>query len=288
MEFLTEEKILKLEKKANDIRKSIIEMLLEAGSGHTAGPLGMADIFTLFYFHILKHDPKNPSWDERDRFVLSNGHICPVFYATLAHAGYFPIEELKTLRKFSTRLQGHPHREYMPWLENSSGPLGAGLSQAVGMALADRMDKKDTDRFVYCFMSDGEHDEGNSWEAIMLAGKNKLRNLIAVVDRNNIQIDGFTENIMPLEPLADKWRAFNWHVIEVSGHDFRALNEAVEEAQAVYEKPTVIIAHTIPGKGVREFERDYKWHGKPPNKEEAKMALDELRTLGGKIKSEHQ
>ena len=288
MEFLTEEKILKLEKKANDIRKSIIEMLLEAGSGHTAGPLGMADIFTLFYFHILKHDPKNPSWDERDRFVLSNGHICPVFYAMLAHAGYFPVEELKTLRKFSTRLQGHPHREYMPWLENSSGPLGAGLSQAVGMALADRMDKKDTDRFVYCFMSDGEHDEGNSWEAIMLAGKNKLRNLIAVVDRNNIQIDGFTENIMPLEPLADKWRAFNWHVIEVSGHDFRALNEAVEEAQAVYEKPTVIIAHTIPGKGVREFERDYKWHGKPPNKEEAKMALDELRTLGGKIKSEHQ
>jgi len=286
--FLSDAKIKDLEIKANDIRESIIEMLLEAGSGHTAGPLGMADIFTLFYFLILKHDPKNPLWDERDRLVLSNGHICPVLYATMAHAGYFPIEELKTLRKFSTRLQGHPHREYMPWLENSSGPLGAGLSQAVGMALADRIDKKDKDRFIYCFMSDGEHDEGNSWEAIMLAGKNKLRNLIAVVDRNNIQIDGFTENTMPLEPLVDKWRAFNWHVIEVSGHDFRAINEAIEEAQAIYEKPTVIIAHTIPGKGVHEFERDYKWHGKPPNPEEAKMALNELRTLGGKIKSEHQ
>ncbi len=286
--FLTQEKILKLEEKANEIRKSIIEMLLEAGSGHTAGPLGMADIFTLFFFHILKHDPKNPSWEERDRFVLSNGHICPVFYATMAHAGYFPLEELKTLRKFGTRLQGHPHREYMPWLENSSGPLGAGLSQAVGMALADRMDGKDTDRFIYCFMSDGELDEGNSWEGIMLAGKNKLRNLIAVVDRNNIQIDGFTENIMPLEPLVDKWRAFNWHVIEVSGHDFARINEAVNEAQAIYEKPTVIIAHTIPGKGVKEFERDYHWHGKPPNVEEAKMALHELRTLGGKIRGEHQ
>ena len=286
------EKIKELEIRANDIRKSIIEMLLEAGSGHTAGPLGMADIFTLFYFHILKHDPKKPDWEKRDRLVLSNGHICPVLYATMAHAGYFPIEELKTLRKFGTRLQGHPHREYLPMLENSSGPLGAGLSQAVGMALADRMDDKDKDRFIYCFMSDGEQDEGNTWEAIMLAGKNKLRNLIAVVDRNNIQIDGFTENIMPLEPLADKWRAFNWHVIEVGGHDFRALNQAVEEAQAIYEKPVVIIAHTIPGKGVHEFERDYKWHGYDPNAKEAKkdyaMALNELRTLGGKIKSEHQ
>ena len=286
--MLTEEKIIELEKRANNIRRSIIEMLLEAGSGHTAGPLGMADIFTLFYFHVLRHDPKNPFWDERDRFVLSNGHICPVYYATMAHAGYFPIEELKTLRKFGTRLQGHPHREYMPWLENSSGPLGTGLSQAIGMALADKMDQKDKNRFIYCFMSDGELDEGNSWEGVMLAGKHKLRNLIAIVDRNNIQIDGYTENIMPLEPLADKWRAFNWHVIEVGGHDFMALDQAVEEAQAIYEKPTVIIAHTIPGKGVKEFERDYRWHGKAPNKEEAKIALDELRTLGGKIKSEHQ
>src|ERR1035437_8118997 len=287
--LLTEEKIIELEKKANDIRISIIEMLVEAGSGHTAGPLGMADIFTLFYFHILHQDPKNPSWEERDRVVLSNGHICPVLYATMAHAGYFPVEELKTLRKFGSRLQGHPHREYMPWLETSSGPLGEGLSQAVGMALADKMDNgANTSRFIYCFMSDGEHDEGNTWEAMMLAGKHKLRNLIAIVDRNNIQIDGVTEEIMPLEPIADKWRAFNWHVIEVGGHDFRALDEAVEQAQAVYEKPIVIIAHTIPGKGVKEFERDYKWHGTPPNKEQADMALKELRTLGGKIKSEHE
>ncbi|MFZ3015505.1 MAG: transketolase, partial [Minisyncoccia bacterium] len=251
--------------------------LVEAGSGHTAGPLGMTDIFTLFYFHVLKHDPKNPAWAERDRLVLSNGHICPVLYSTMAHSGYFPVEELKTLRKFGTRLQGHPHREYLPFVENSSGPLGAGLSQAVGMALADRMDGQDKERFIYCFMSDGEHDEGNTWEGMMLAGKNKLRNLIAIVDRNNIQIDGNTEDVMPLEPIADKWRAFNWHVIEVGGHDFRALNEAVEEAQAIAEKPIVIIAHTIPGKGVRAWERDYKWHGKPPTKEEGEMALKELK-----------
>ncbi len=292
MSHLSDEKIIQLEKTANDIRKNIIEMLVEAGSGHTAGPLGMADVFTLFYFHVLKHDPKNPEWVERDRLVLSNGHICPVLYATMAHAGYFPIEELKTLRKFGARLQGHPHREYLSFVETSSGPLGLGLSQAVGMALADRMDGKDKDRFIYCFMSDGELDEGNSWEAIMLAGKNKLRNLIVVIDRNNIQIDGFTENIMPLEPLADKWRAFNFHVIEVGGHDFKSFNEAVEEAQAIYEKPTVIIAHTIPGKGVHEFERDYRWHGYDLNgktaKEDYTRALNELRTLRGKIKSEHQ
>ena len=275
--LLTEEKIKKLEKTANLIRQSIIEMLVEAKSGHTAGPLGMADIFTLFYFHILKHNPKDPFWEERDRLVLSNGHICPVLYATMAHSGYFPIEELKTLRKLGTRLQGHPHREYLPFVENSSGPLGEGLSQAIGMALADRMDEKDTGRFIYCFMSDGELDEGNSWEAIMLAGKHKLNNLIAVIDRNNIQIDGYTEHIMPLEPLADKWRAFNWHVIEVGGHDFKTLNEAVEEAQKIFEKPTVIIAHTIPGKGVSFMERDYKWHGKPPTKEEGEMALKELQ-----------
>ena len=274
--LLTEEKIKELAKKANDVRVSIIEMLVEAKSGHTAGPLGMADIFTLFYFHILKHDPKNPTWEERDRVILSNGHICPVLYAVMAHAGYFPVEELKTLRKLGSRLQGHPHREYLPYLESSSGPLGSGLSQAVGMALADRIDKKDKSRFIYCLMSDGELQEGNTWEAIMLAGKYKLRNVIAVIDRNNIQIEGDTEDVMPLEPLQSKWRSFGWHVIEVSGHDFRSLNEVVEEAQAIYEKPTVIIAHTIPGKGVSFMERDYKWHGKPPNKEEAERALDEL------------
>ena len=284
--MITDEGVAALEKKARDIRITIIEMLAEAKSGHLAGPLGMTDIFTALYFNILNHDPKNPEWSERDRLILSNGHICPVRYAAMAHAGYFPISELSTLRKLGTRLQGHPHRISLPGVETTSGPLGSGLSQATGLALAGRIDNA---RWrVICLTSDGEHDEGNTWEAIMLAGKNKLRNLIAIVDRNNIQIDGFTENVMPLEPLADKWRAFNWHVVEVSGHDFRALHEAVEEAQAVYEKPTVIIAHTIPGKGVHEFERDYKWHGKPPNKEEAKIALDELRTLGGKIKSEHQ
>lgn len=288
MAFLSDEKIKSLELKANDIRQSIISMLVVAGSGHTAGPLGMADVFTLLYFHLLKHDPKNPSLPDRDRVVLSNGHICPVLYATMAHAGYFPVEELQTLRKFSSRLQGHPHREYLPMLETSSGPLGAGLSQAVGMAIADRMDHGVTsEKRIYCLMSDGEHGEGNTWEAILLAGKEKLHNLTAIIDRNNIQIDGYTEDILPLEPFADKWRSFNWHVIEVDGHNFEALNAAFGEARAVFEKPTVIIARTIPGKGVKEFERDYHWHGKSPSKDEAKMALDELRTLGGKIKSEH-
>ncbi len=299
MSFLSDEKVLELQKKANDIRISIIDMLVEAGSGHTAGPLGMADIFTLLYFHILRHDPSRPDWSERDRVVLSNGHICPVLYATMAHAGYFPLQELNTLRKFGSRLQGHPHREYMPWLETSSGPLGSGLSQAVGMAIADKMDNGlTTQKQIVCLMSDGEHNEGNTWEAILLAGKQKLHNLTAIVDRNNIQIDGYTEDIMPLEPLADKWRAFNWHVIEVDGHNFEALNTAFAEARTIFEKPTVIIAHTIPGKGVSFAEGDFRWHGDPlgkkdvagdpPKADQVKIALQELRTLGGKIKSEHQ
>lgn len=288
MSTLTPEKIKQLEEKANAIRESIIEMLLAAGSGHTAGPLGMADIFTVLYFHTLKHNPKQPKWPERDRLLLSNGHICPVLYATMAHAGYFPVTELKTLRKFGSRLQGHPERMFLPMLETSSGPLGEGLSQAVGMAIAERMDNgvSSAKRF-YCMTSDGEHDEGNTWEAVMLAGKEKLHNLVAVMDRNNIQIDGFTEDIMPMEPVADKYRAFNWHVIEIDGHNMQAIADAFEQARAVYEKPTMIIAHTIPGKGVKEFENRFEWHGKPPNKEEAAMALKELRTLGGKIKSEH-
>lgn len=289
IDTLSGQKNKELELKANDIRESIISMLLEAKSGHTAGPLGMADIFTLLYFHAMRHDPKNPNWEERDRLVLSNGHICPVLYATMAHAGYMPIEELQTLRKFDSRLQGHPHRDFMPWLENSSGPLGSGLSQAVGMALADRMDNGvNTDKTIYVLLSDGEHDEGNTWEAILLAGKNKLRNLIAIVDRNNIQIDGYTENIMPLGDLGAKYEQFGWHVQEIDGHNMREINDAIQRAKAVYEKPSVIIARTIPGKGVKEFERDYKWHGKPPNKEQAEMALKELRTLGGRIKSEHE
>ncbi|HRH25461.1 MAG TPA: transketolase [Parcubacteria group bacterium] len=285
---ISDEKILDIEKKANDIRISIIDMLLEAKSGHTAGPLGMVDIFATLYFHTLKHNPKKPDWSERDRLVLSNGHICPVLYATMAHAGYFDVKELKTLRKFGSRLQGHPHRDFLPALETSSGPLGSGLSQAVGMAIADKMDHKDGERRIYCMLGDGELDEGQNWEAVMLAGKNRLNNLVAVVDRNNIQIDGFTEDIMPLESLSDKWRAFNWFVIEIDGHNIEEIADAFEKAKAIYEKPTVIIAHTIPGKGVKEFERDYRWHGKPPNKDEAKMALQELRTLGGKIKSEHE
>ena len=282
---LTHEQTRSLEKQAEAIRETIITSLVAAGSGHTAGPLGMADIFTAFYFHILNHDPKNPAWEERDRLVLSNGHICPVLYATLAHAGYFPVEQCLTLRKFGSRLQGHPERLRLPGLETTSGPLGEGLSQASGMAYALRMDGKK--QRVYCLMSDGEQEEGSVWEAAMFAGKYKLSNLIAVMDRNNIQIDGMTEDVMPLEPIADKYRAFNWHVIEVGGHDLNAFISAVEEAKAVYEKPTLIIAHTIPGKGVPEIEFDYHWHGKPPTKEEGKRFLKEIRSMNGKLPHEY-
>lgn len=281
-----EEKVKELEEKANQIRQTLIEMLMEAGSGHTAGPLGMADIFTAFYFHVLNHDPKLPDWPERDRLFLSNGHIVPIRYVVMAYAGYFPIEELKTLRKFGSRLQGHPERERLPALESTSGPLGSGLGQAAGYAYAARMDGK---KFrVYCIMSDGEQEAGNTWESAMFAGKYKLSNLTAVIDRNNIQIDGMTEEIMPLEPLRAKYESFNWHVLEVDGHNIEEFIDAVEQAKAIYEKPTVIIAHTIPGKGVRDIEFDYQWHGKPPKPEEAKRFLVELRTLGGKIQSEHQ
>lgn len=286
MTYLDDKKKTFLEEKATAIRESIIEMLLEAGSGHSAGPLGMADVFTALYFHILKHDPKNPAWEDRDRLVLSNGHICPVQYAAMAHAGYFPLEELKTLRKFGSRLQGHPHREKLPGIEASSGPLGSGLGQAVGMALAARMDKKAP--MIYCLMGDGEQDCGVVWEAAMLAGKERLWNLVTIIDRNNIQIDGFTEDIMPLEPLREKYESFGWHVIDVDGHNFEDIVDAAEEAKAIFEKPKMIIAHTVPGKGVDFMERKYEWHGKPPNKEEAEKALAELRTLEGKIKSEHQ
>lgn len=299
MNSLSDDKIRELEKKANEIRITIIEALLEAGSGHTAGPLGMTDIFTLLFFHVLDHDPKHPDWPERDRLVLSNGHICPVLYATMAHAGYASVDEYKkTLRKLGTKFQGHPHREFFPALETSSGPLGSGLSQATGMALAERIDSgNQSKKFVYCLMSDGEIDAGNTWEGAMLAGKEGLWNLIAIVDRNNIQIDGFTENIMPLEPLQEKWESFNWHVQQVDGHSFRAVNDAIAQAQTVYGKPSVIIAHTIPGKGVTVAERDYRYHGSPPGKwpedgwskeEQGKRALDELRTLGGKITGEHE
>lgn len=283
---LSDQEIIELEEKATKMRELIIEMLLEAGSGHSAGPLGLADIFTAFYFHILNHDPKNPDWEDRDRLVLSNGHCCPVRYVAMAMAGYFPLEELKTLRKINSRLQGHPHRTALPGVETTSGPLGEGVSQAIGIALAGNMDKKKY--HVFCVTSDGEHQEGNTWEAMMFAAKLKLHNLTVIIDRNNIQIDGMTEDIMPLEPLADKYKAFNWHVIEIDGNNINAFIEAINQAKAITEKPTVIIANTIPGKGVSFMEGDFHWHGSPPNKDQAKLAMDELRTLEGKITSEHQ
>ena len=283
---LYEDKLKDLEKKAEEARELLIQTLLEAGSGHSAGPLGMADVFTAFYFHILNQDPKNPDWEDRDRLILSNGHICPIRYVSMAQAGYFPIEELKTLRKINSRLQGHPHRTALPGLETTSGPLGEGIGQAIGIALAAVLDKKKY--YTYVITGDGELDEGNIWESLMYAGKNKINNLIMVVDRNNIQIDGFTEDIMPLEPLKEKFEAFGWHVLESDAHNIKQFVDTVNEAHAIYEKPTVIIAHSIPGKGVDFMEKDFHWHGKPPNKDEAKKALDELRTLGGKIESEHK
>ncbi len=284
--MITQQKIKEIDLHAEAIRETVIEMLVAAGSGHTAGPLGMADIFAAFYFHILKHDPKNSEWAQRDRLILSNGHIVPVRYAAMAHAGYFPVEECLTLRKFGSRLQGHPERLCMPGMETTSGPLGSGLGQASGYAYGARMDGK---KFrVYCLMSDGEQDAGNTWEAAMFAGANKLSNLTAVIDRNNIQINGMTEDVMPLENLRAKYEAFGWHVLEINGHNINAIISAVEQAKAIYEKPTLILAHTIPGKGIKEIEFDYKWHGKPPNFEEAKKFLAELRTMKGKIQSEHE
>lgn len=279
--------ISQMQTKATEIREDIIRMLEEAGSGHSAGPLGLADIFTALYFNILKNDPKNPDWDERDILVLSNGHCVPVRYVTMAHAGYFPKEELKTLRKFGSRLQGHPERVRLPGLETTSGPLGSGISQAAGMAKALQMDHVNN-RWVYVVCSDGELDEGNSWEGIMFAGANKLHNLIAIVDRNNIQIDGNTEQIMPLEDLRAKWESFGWHVQEIDGHNIESVIDACSMARAIVEKPSVIIAHTIPGKGVPFMEYDYHWHGTPPNSEQAKEALKKLRSLNGKIRGEHE
>lgn len=276
-----------LELKAVTIREDVIKMLLAAGSGHSAGSLGQADIFTALYFSVLKHDPENPDWDERDILIQSNGHTCPVRYAAMANAGYFPRKELLTLRKLGSRLQGHPERTKLPGLETTSGPLGSGLSQAAGMALALRMNKA-SHRWVYVTMGDGELDEGNVWEAAMLVGKYKLNNLIAIIDRNNIQIDGPTETVMPLEDLRGKWEAFGWHVLEIDGNDIEAVIDAYNMAKAIVEKPVVIIAHTVPGKGVDFMEYDFHWHGAPPNAAEAKLALHELRTLQGKIRSEHE
>jgi len=275
-----------LQKIANEIRKDIIKMLLAAGSGHSAGPLDMADIFTALYFEIMNIDPEKPDWPERDRLILSNGHIAPVLYATMARRGFFPVAKLKTLRKLGSPLQGHPERTKLPGVETTSGPLGSGLAQAAGYAYAARMDNAHFR--VFCLTSDAEHQEGNHWEAVAFAAKVNLSNLTVIVDRNNIQISGHTEEIMPIEPLTEKYKAFNWHVIGIDGHNIEEIIDAVSQARSVYENPTVIIAHTIPGKGVSFMENLPEWHGKSPNPEEAKKALDELRTLGGKIKSEHE
>lgn len=279
--------LVELEKKAYDIRMDIIRMLENAGSGHSAGPLGMADLLTALYFDVMKHDPKNPNWDERDVFLLSNGHTVPVQYAAMAHAGYFPKEELMTLRQLGSRLQGHPERTKLPGLENTSGPLGSGLSQAAGIALAMRMNTQ-LQRWVYVMMGDGEQNEGNVWEAAMLASKYRLNNIIAITDRNNIQIDGPTEDVMPLDDLKAKWEAFGWYVIDIDGNNMEAIIDACAMGRAIVERPVMIIAHTVPGKGVDFMEYDFRWHGAPPNKEQAKEALKDLRTLKGKIRSEHE
>ncbi len=304
--------LTQMEKMANTIRQDIIKMLLKAGSGHSAGSLGMADVFTALYFGgVIKHNPKKPNLTDRDRVVLSNAHICPVHYATLARAGYFPVTKLSTLRKLGSPLQGHSHRGGLPGIENSGGPIAHGTSMAVGMAYAARYlsslseqtggpssEKLENLRMsdrpgrpayqVYCLVGDGGQDEGQMWESIMFAAKYKLDNLTYIMDRNNIQIDGYTEDVMPLEPLKDKYEAFNWHVLEVDGHNIEAIVDAINEAKAVFGRPVMIICHTIPGKGVDFIEWKYGWHGRTPKPEEARKALHQLRTLGGKIKSEHE
>lgn len=275
MSSLSPEKLRELQLKANDVRQGIIRSLLAAGSGHSAGPLDMADVFTALYGYVLRHDPTHPEWPERDRLLLSCGHIAPVRYSAMANFGYFPVEELLTLRKFGTRLQGHPERVSLPSVETTSGPLGEGLAQGAGMALAAKMDKQDW--CVYVVTSDAEHQCGLHWEATMTAGKFKLDNLMCIVDRNFIQIDGSTEDVMPLEPLGEKYRAFNWEVFECDGNDIADVIATMERAKAVKGKPSVIIANTVPGKGVSFMEGDYTWHGKPPNKEQAEIALRELQ-----------
>lgn len=280
------------------IRKQIIVMLLEAESGHSAGPLGMADIFAALYFGVLKHNPLKPNWEERDRVILSNGHICPVLYATLAECGYFAKSELKTLRKLGSRLQGHPHfltqTQYttqknqlikepsnLPGIENTSGPLGQGLSQAIGVATALKMNQKAN--FVYCFMSDGELQEGQNWEAFLYAANKNLSNLTVLIDRNGIQIDGYTEQILPLESIVDKLKSFNWNVFIIDGHNIETIIDTLERAKNYRLGPTVIVCKTIPGKDVDFMENLPEWHGKPPNKKQAADALEDLRSLKGRI-----
>lgn len=277
-----------IEKTANEIRKSIIRMLERAKSGHSAGPLGLSDLLATLYFDIMNVDPKNPGDPLRDIFILSNGHCAPVLYATMAERGYFDKEELMTLRQLGSRLQGHPERLMLPGLENTSGPLGSGLSQGAGYAYSLQYLDAQRHRWVYVVTGDGELNEGNIWEAAMFAGKYKLSQLIVFVDRNNIQIDGPTEEVMPLEDLRGKWESFGWHVQEIDGHNIESIQDAVGMAKAIDNRPSCIITHTIPGKNVSFMEYDYKWHGVPPNAEQAKQALHDLRTMKGRIRGEHE
>ncbi|MCR4327993.1 MAG: transketolase [Patescibacteria group bacterium] len=302
MDLLHEKTLHFLELTANRLREDVIRMVSGAGSGHIAGPLDIADIMAAMYFYVLRHDPKNPHLPERDRLVLSCGHYCPVLYAALARAGYFHIDELKTLRTLDSRLQGHPHRNALPGIETTSGPLGSGISQAAGIALAAHLDRNGSTTSarsgqassprgkyrVYCIASDGEHQEGNTWEGIMFAAKQNLSNLTVIVDRNNIQIDGFTERVMPLEPFSAKYESFGWHVVEVDGHNIPAFIGAIAEAHAIFEKPTVIIAHTIAGKGVSFMERDYTWHSKPFKEGEADTAIKELKESRERMVVNHE
>jgi len=265
-----------LKKTANQIRIDILKMLSNAGSGHTGGSLSSVEIFTALYFYKLRHDPKKPDWNERDRFILSKGHGCPTLYTVLAHCGYFPKKELMTLRSLGSRLQGHPQRE-LPGVEASSGSLGQGLSIANGIALAARLDK--LDYRVWCLMGDGETHEGQIWEAAMTASHYKIDNLCGIVDHNKFCIDGKCEDVMGLEPFKEKWQSFGWHMIEVDGHDVGQLVDAYDEACKIKGKPTVIIANTVKGKGVSFIENDNHWHGVTPKADELEKALKEL---GGK------
>jgi transketolase len=284
MPHQSDKRIKELELIANTLRRHVIEMVSVAGSGHQGGPLGMADVFAVLYFHALNHDPKNPDWEDRDRLILSNGHTCPIRYAAMAEAGYFPIEELKTLRRLGTRLQGHPERTKLPGTETTSGPLGAGLAQAAGMAYAAKMDKKKWR--VFCQTSDGEHEAGLHWEAMLFAGKNRLDNLVCIVDRNNIQIDGRTEDIMPLEPLREKYESFNWHVIECNGNDVSSVVEAFEATKSLFDKPICILTHNVPGKGVSYMENNFLWHSQPFKTGEAEAAYAELDAARKQLKDE--
>jgi transketolase len=268
---------------ANTLRQDIVRMLSEAKSGHPAGSLGLADIFTAIYFNVLRHDAKKPDWPQRDRFVLSNGHVCPVLYATLANAGYFPKEKLMMLRKLGSPLQGHPHRGSLPGIETSSGPLGQGISMAVGMAIVSK--RENSGWRVYSVMGDGEMNEGQVWEALLLASKYELGNLIAVIDRNNIQIDGTSDDVLPLEPLDAKLRSFGWNVLLTDGNDIAAILGAFEAAKRSADKPTAIIAKTIPGRGVSFMEGKFEWHGKALNPEQATQALKELGEERRKIEA---